>query len=76
MSDTVDKVNQHVSDALARNIKQHREQLTEPVHAVDGKHYCIDCDNQIRPERVAVAPDAPRCIYCQTATEKERKHFA
>jgi phage/conjugal plasmid C-4 type zinc finger TraR family protein len=76
MSDIIDRANKTNSETLARQINKQREQNTTLCHVVNGIHYCIDCDNPIRPERVAVAPNAPRCIFCQTDFEKERSHFA
>lgn len=38
-----------------------------------GRTICIDCDTEIPPARLAVAPFACRCVRCQTAFERDSR---
>ena len=83
MSDIIDRANKQSQRELEHRIALARVHQTPPVHIKCGEHLpagqagiCIDCEQPINPERAALVPDAPRCIYCQTDFEKQEKHFA
>jgi DnaK suppressor protein len=40
--------------------------------SINGRPICLDCDDEIPPARIAVNPNAVRCIDCQA--KKERKY--
>ncbi|MGB1239352.1 MAG: TraR/DksA C4-type zinc finger protein [Pseudomonadales bacterium] len=48
----------------------------EPAQEViDGRVVCIDCDEPVQQARLAVKPNAARCIYCQQRAEQQGKHY-
>lgn len=49
---------------------RHRKRETPRMH--DGVRVCIDCDDPVEPARIALLPDAARCISCQTDHERRR----
>lgn len=68
--DAAEQVEQQQRDIAldrARLVKPEPEQLV-----VDGVVYCIDCDDEVQPERLRAKPNAARCIHCQSIWE--RKH--
>ncbi len=41
------------------------------IRAKDGSFgFCVDCDGEISPKRIAAVPWAARCIHCQETFEK------
>ncbi|MFZ2948217.1 MAG: TraR/DksA C4-type zinc finger protein [Desulfuromonadaceae bacterium] len=46
--------------------------LTQRGRVREGEVDCIDCDNPIPPARLAVQPNAERCVQCQTDFETRR----
>lgn len=76
MSDIIDKANQHCERMLARQIAAQRSNHKEPQLIIKGKHYCIDCEQEIPTARLAKVPNACRCVECLTIKESKDKHFA
>lgn len=52
----------------------HREQMANAAPSPDG--CCEECGEQIPPERLAVLPNARRCVPCQTDHDKLKKRYA
>jgi DnaK suppressor protein len=68
--DAAEQVEQRQRDtalARARQVTPEPEQLV-----VSGVVLCIDCDDEVQPERLRAKPNAARCIHCQSIWE--RKH--
>jgi len=38
-----------------------------------GEIICIDCEQRIEPERLAVRPEAVRCVSCKQEWETRRR---
>lgn len=40
---------------------------------VKSPSFCIDCDDEIEPERLEALPYAVRCVDCQTKKERRER---
>lgn len=49
---------------------QHPGDPAQLKRGSSGPRICIDCDDEIDPERVKANPAAVRCIECQTKYER------
>lgn len=52
-----------------------RQNAEAPAHDTAQVRVCTDCDDPIEPERLAVKPDARRCIHCQVAAERQAQAY-
>lgn len=60
-----DRLAEHIlADARRRN-----QQATAAGEARPTLRACVDCEDPIEAERLAVQPAAIRCIHCQGAAE-------
>lgn len=60
---------QHRDRAIKQALDKPDRNYGEQPDIVDGVHYCIDCAEVISDERLAIKPDAVRCVWCKTLWE-------
>ncbi len=65
MSDLVDKANAEQEQITNACIALARRQLTTTTANTE----CIDCGNEIPPQRKQAVPSAVRCVKCQMEHE-------
>jgi DnaK suppressor protein len=53
-----------INAALQRGIE------TEQPDEENGIRYCLDCGEEIAPERLAVRPESVRCVDCKQIKDK------
>lgn len=58
------------ADALAA--QQRRAQITDEPLMVNGQRLCLDCEEVIPAERLAVQPESVRCVACKSNHERGR----
>jgi len=56
------------ADALAA--QQRRAQITDEPLMVNGQRLCLDCEEVIPAERLAVQPESVRCVPCKSIHER------
>lgn len=70
--DEVDRA-QAAADRLAEHIladaRRRNQQAVAAGEARPALRACVDCDDPIEAERLAVQPGAIRCTHCQRAAE-------
>ncbi len=56
-------------------LKAAQSRQQEPAQDIDewGLVHCIDCSDIIPHERLAIKPNAARCITCQQLTELQER---
>ena len=69
MSDIVDRAAIETEAWLAECIYRQRKPVETPDQDADGR-YCLSCGITIDPRRVEKAPEAVRCVPCETKQEK------
>jgi RNA polymerase-binding transcription factor DksA len=64
-----------VDRALLRRLRQRAESLEQALSRLSQGAYgiCVHCGRPINPERLAVLPDAKRCINCAQRIWLKRK---
>ena len=74
MPDEMDRVQEAcdrlLEDTLAERFR--RQRLANPLPLMNEPGICADCDNPIPAARLAVQPNAERCVQCQTDFETRR----
>lgn len=63
MSDLVDTANLYVQHSLDRVLHAAK------MPAANDVTQCVDCGEQISPQRKAAVPHALRCVHCQAVLE-------
>lgn len=71
MTDQLDQAQELEELARSRALEAAQNRHTETQLRVSGSVRCLDCDAEVGQERLAAHPTAARCIYCQTAWEKQ-----
>ncbi|MBV9207453.1 MAG: TraR/DksA family transcriptional regulator [Actinobacteria bacterium] len=63
------------TDALLHTARGQRDEVLAALARIDEGTYgqCVDCGDQIRPERLDARPDAARCVSCQAKLAKRRR---
>lgn len=58
-----------------RALENHKRMAKEPDQlVVNDQVHCIDCEKPVNPKRLAIKPNAARCISCQSLSDpKERR---
>jgi phage/conjugal plasmid C-4 type zinc finger TraR family protein len=51
-------------------LQKHINRPNDPVRVINGKHFCIDCGEEIEEKRVKVLGVVGRCISCQELYEE------
>jgi DnaK suppressor protein len=81
-SDVLDQI-QHSTERELELVRLERESnLLRDVRAAlrridaDIFGFCLICDNQISPKRLAAVPWTPLCIRCQETADKEGEHVS
>lgn len=46
-----------------------------PDEDADGNRFCLRCGEQISAERLNAAPNAVRCVPCQSVQERAGVHY-
>lgn len=73
MPDEMDRVQEacdrQLEDTLAERFRKARLAKPRPL---SGTGICSDCDSPIPAARLAVQPNAERCVQCQTDFETRR----
>ena len=54
----------------------HRQKLAAKRIIPRASDFCIDCGELIESIRLKVAPDALRCVYCQSEQERMERQYA
>jgi len=57
----------------ALNAALNRDPLPEQRRNDSGDIICIDCEQRIEPERLAVRPQAVRCVTCKQHWENAQR---
>ncbi len=52
-----------------RMIAIDRARAAPAIGPANASGICVDCDDRIPPERLAILPTAIRCQFCQTEAE-------
>jgi len=63
---------QELAAFLSRNVQMHLTDVNDALTRIDEGVYgrCVDCGEEIAPERLGALPWARRCISCQAIMEK------
>lgn len=51
-----------------------RRRIETPDQDAAGNRFCLSCGEQIASDRRAAAPDAVRCVPCQSWCEHQGRH--
>lgn len=70
MADTMDQVQQHTEEMLARNIAA---VTRRPVQV--SAFFCDDCDAEIPAARRQAITGVTRCVTCQEMAELKSRHY-
>lgn len=76
MTDLFDRAQQQEQENRDRALgNQLARRCTEtPDQDAAGNRFCLSCGEQIASERRAAAPDAVRCVPCQSWIENAGRH--
>ena len=76
MTDLFDRAQQQEQESRDRTLgNQLARRCTEtPDQDSAGNRFCLSCGEQIASERRAAAPDAVRCVPCQSWKENAGRH--
>lgn len=76
MTDLIDRAQQQEQEnrerALGNQLAKRRTET--PDQDAAGNRFCLSCGEQIASERLEAAPDAVRCVPCQSWCEREGRH--
>lgn len=67
MADCVDMANDLVAETIARAL------ANRPKGPIKQVIFCIDCDDEIHPERRRLLPGIALCIDCAVIADDEKK---
>lgn len=76
MTDVLDRASQLEEQQRKQAIGAQRLKPQEKPNELHGHRYCLDCDIEIKTQRLIAAPNAVRCVDCQEIFEHENKHFS
>jgi RNA polymerase-binding transcription factor DksA len=62
-----------VNTALANHKKRTRQKPKLTPFEVDGERFCLECADDISPERIA-ACDAVHCLQCEERLQRSEQH--
>ncbi|KLV09586.1 hypothetical protein ABT56_00415 [Photobacterium aquae] len=71
MTDVIDRAAVETDAYIADCIRRQRKPLEIPDQDNDGR-YCLGCGVAIDPRRLAKAPQAVRCVPCESRKEQGR----
>lgn len=54
-------------------LKVRQAQMEPPDEDEDGNRYCLDCGEQIPPQRLLAVPYAVRCVPCLSKRERRTR---
>ena len=71
-TDTMDREQQYMFASREGNFLYH---LDRALERIDKGEYgnCVECDNEIKPERLEAVPHARLCINCKSREELTKK---
>ena len=76
MTDLFDRAQQQEQEnrerALGNQLAKRRTET--PDQDAAGNRFCLNCGERIASERLEAAPDAVRCVPCQSWCEREGRH--
>ena len=74
--DILDDAKKAEMEDCDRALANHFARTIEPAQDIEnGIVYCIRCGREVERERLAVKPNAARCVECQTIHEQlERRN--
>ncbi len=73
--DVFDRASELEQADQQRMIDRHRQRVQLPPVVIDGVPCCRDCEEPIA-DRLAVNPQACRCLECQQRQELRDRHYA
>ena len=65
MPDDMDLVQKQTAEFIAYSLAEHMRKTPEVSKTSEVCIDCIDCNNEIPTARLAVQPNAERCVSCQ-----------
>ncbi|MGF1727194.1 TraR/DksA family transcriptional regulator [Photobacterium nomapromontoriensis] len=72
MSDVVDRAAVETDAYITECIRRQRKPVETPDEDNDGR-YCLGCGVTIDPRRLEKAPEAVRCVPCESIIEMGNK---
>ena len=72
LTDQFDQASKLEQLAIDKAMQNHQQKKEKPL-IIHGLHCCLDCEEEVEPERVK-SVDAVRCISCQVHHEALQKH--
>jgi DnaK suppressor protein len=79
-SDVLDQIQHATERELELDRLERESNLLRDVRAalrridIDMFGFCLHCENEISPKRLAAVPWTPFCITCQETADNEREH--
>jgi len=76
MTDLFDRAQQQEQENRDRDLANQlaRRRIETPDQDAAGNRFCLSCGEQIASERLTAAPDAVRCVPCQSWKENAGRH--
>ena len=67
---------QELAAFLNRNVQAHLEDVNDALARLENDAFgaCVDCGEEINPDRLGALPWARRCIECQSLLEHPVRH--
>jgi len=68
---------QELAAFLNRNVQTHMQDVIDALTRIEEGTFgkCVDCDEEINPDRLGALPWARRCISCQGQMEHPVRHI-
>ncbi|MDM5132927.1 TraR/DksA C4-type zinc finger protein [Aeromonas piscicola] len=76
MTDLFDRAQKQEQENRDRDLANQlaRRRIETPDQDAAGNRFCLSCGEQIASDRLGAAPDAVRCVPCQSWCEHQGRH--
>lgn len=76
MTDLFDRAQKQEQENRDRDLANQlaRRSIETPDQDAAGNRFCLNCGEQIASDRLEAAPDAVRCVPCQSWCEHQGRH--
>ena len=76
MTDLFDRAQKNEQESRDRDLANQlaKRRIETPDQDAEGNRFCLSCGEQIASERLEAAPDAVRCVPCQSWQETLGRH--